>query len=98
FISEDQRAAPIYRKRAQSKEFSFSRVILLPTRNRCFPNPCNTRARNWRKRLMNMLLAQSLDAAMSEGLGIIAKFLFIVAVIVIVHGGLHEPLGQDTHR
>ena len=32
---------------------------------------------------MNMLLAQSLDAAMSEGLGIIAKFLFIVAVIVI---------------
>jgi uncharacterized membrane protein YjfL (UPF0719 family) len=36
---------------------------------------------------MNMLLAQSLDAAMSEGLGIIAKFLFIVAVIVIAHGG-----------
>jgi Predicted transcriptional regulators len=23
-----------------------SRVILLRTRNRCFPNPCNTRARN----------------------------------------------------
>lgn len=38
---------------------------------------------------MNMLLAQSasLDAAMSTGLGIIAKFLFIVAVIVIAHGG-----------
>jgi uncharacterized membrane protein YjfL (UPF0719 family) len=36
---------------------------------------------------MKMLLAQSLDAAMSEGLGIIAKFLFIVAVIVIAHGG-----------
>jgi hypothetical protein len=37
----------------------------------------------------NMLLAQSasLDAAMSEGLGIIARFLFIVAVIVIAHGG-----------
>jgi hypothetical protein len=37
---------------------------------------------------MNMLLAQSasLDAAMSTGLGIIAKFLFIVAVIVIAHG------------
>jgi hypothetical protein len=40
---------------------------------------------------MNMLLAQSasLDGAMSTGLGIIAKFLFIVAVIVIAHvGGL----------
>ena len=28
------------------KNFRFSRVILLRTRNRCFPNPCNTRARN----------------------------------------------------
>ena len=39
---------------------------------------------------MNMfLLAQSasLDAAMSEGLGIIAQFLYIIAVIVIAHGG-----------
>jgi hypothetical protein len=36
---------------------------------------------------MKMLLAQSLDAAMSERLGIIAKFPFIVAVIVIAHGG-----------
>ena len=38
---------------------------------------------------MNTLLAQSasLDGAMSTGLGIIAKFLFIVAVIVIAHGG-----------
>jgi len=35
-----------------------------------------------------LILAQaSLDGAMSEGLGIIAKFLFIVAVIVIAHGG-----------
>jgi uncharacterized membrane protein YjfL (UPF0719 family) len=36
----------------------------------------------------NLLLAQaSLDGAMSEGLGIIARFLFIVAVVVIAHGG-----------
>jgi len=35
-----------------------------------------------------LVLAQaSLDGAMSEGLGIIARFLFIVAVIVIAHGG-----------
>lgn len=35
-----------------------------------------------------LLLAQaSLDGAMSEGLGIIARFLFIIAVIVIAHGG-----------
>jgi uncharacterized membrane protein YjfL (UPF0719 family) len=43
---------------------------------------------------MNMLLAQSLDAAMSEGLGIIAKFLFIVAVIVIAHGGWQVRSGN----
>ena len=38
---------------------------------------------------MNTLLlaAASLDGAMSEGLGIIARFLFIVAVVVIAHGG-----------
>ena len=38
---------------------------------------------------MNTLfLAQaSLDGAMSEGLGIIARFLFIIAVVVIAHGG-----------
>jgi hypothetical protein len=37
---------------------------------------------------MNLILAQSsLDGAMSEGLGIIAKFLYIIAVIVIAHGG-----------
>lgn len=35
-----------------------------------------------------LIIAQaSLDGAMSEGLGIIARFLFIVAVIVIAHGG-----------
>jgi len=38
--------------------------------------------------MKNLILAQaSLDGAMSEGLGIIARFLFIVAVIVIAHGG-----------
>ena len=38
--------------------------------------------------MKTLILAQaSLDGAMSEGLGIIAKFLFIVAVIVIAHGG-----------
>lgn len=38
---------------------------------------------------MSILFAQaaSLDGAMSEGLGIIAKFLFIIAVVVIAHGG-----------
>ncbi len=37
---------------------------------------------------MNILLAAaSLDGALSEGLGIIAKFLFIIAVVVIAHGG-----------
>ena len=36
----------------------------------------------------NLILAQaSLDGAMSEGLGIIARFLFIIAVVVITHGG-----------
>jgi len=35
-----------------------------------------------------LLLAQaSLDGALSEGLGIIARFLFIIAVVVIAHGG-----------
>ena len=66
------------------------------TRNRPFQNPCNNRARNSEKELMNMLLAQSasLDAAMSTGLGIIAKFLFIVAVIVIAHGGWQARSGN----
>ena len=45
---------------------------------------------------MNMLLAQSasLDGAMSTGLGIIAKFLFIIAVIVIAHGGWQVRSGN----
>ena len=45
---------------------------------------------------MNMLLAQStsLDGAMSEGLGIIAKFLYIIAVIVIAHGGWQVRTGN----
>ena len=45
---------------------------------------------------MNMLLAQSasLDGAMSTGLGVIAKFLFIIAVIVIAHGGWQVRSGN----
>lgn len=41
------------------------------------------------------LLAQaSLDGALSEGLGIIAKFLFLIAVIVIAHGGWQVRSGN----
>jgi hypothetical protein len=44
---------------------------------------------------MNLILAQaSLDGAMSEGLGIIAKFLFIIAVVVIAHGGWQVRTGN----
>ena len=44
---------------------------------------------------MNPLFAQaSLDGAMSEGLGIIARFLFIIAVIVIAHGGWQVRSGN----
>jgi hypothetical protein len=45
---------------------------------------------------VNILLAQStsLDGAMSEGLGIIAKFLYIIAVIVIAHGGWQVRSGN----
>jgi hypothetical protein len=44
---------------------------------------------------MNPILAQaSLDGAMSEGLGIIAKFLFIIAVVVIAHGGWQVRSGN----
>ena len=46
---------------------------------------------------MNIILAQaasSLDGAMSEGLGIIAKFLYIIAVIVIAHGGWQVRTGN----
>ena len=43
----------------------------------------------------NLILAQaSLDGAMSEGLGIIAKFLFIIAVVVIAHGGWQVRSGN----
>ena len=44
---------------------------------------------------IHLLLAQSsLDAAMSEGLGVIAKFLYIIAVIVIAHGGWQMRSGN----
>ena len=44
---------------------------------------------------MNLILAQAtLDGAMSEGLGIIAKFLFIIAVVVIAHGGWQVRSGN----
>ncbi len=45
--------------------------------------------------MKTLILAQaSLDGAMSEGLGIIARFLFIVAVIVIAHGGWQIRIGN----
>lgn len=46
---------------------------------------------------MNFLIvaqASSLDGAMSAGLGIIAKFLYIIAVIVIAHGGWQVRSGN----
>jgi hypothetical protein len=45
---------------------------------------------------ITLLIAQttSLDGAMSEGLGIIAKFLYIIAVIVIAHGGWQVRSGN----
>ncbi|HEY5705838.1 MAG TPA: hypothetical protein VIS96_09715 [Terrimicrobiaceae bacterium] len=44
---------------------------------------------------MNHILAQaSLDGAMCEGLGIIAKFLFIIAVVVIAQGGWQVRSGN----
>ena len=45
---------------------------------------------------MSILLAEStsLDGAMSEGLGIIAMFLYIIAVIVIAHGGWQVRSGD----
>jgi hypothetical protein len=44
---------------------------------------------------MNLILAQaSLDGAMSEGLAVIAKFLFIIAVVVIAHGGWQVRSGN----
>lgn len=42
-----------------------------------------------------LILAQaSLDGALSEGLGIIARFLFIIAVVVIAHGGWQVRSGN----
>ena len=41
-----------------------------------------------------LLAAGSLDGALSEGLGIIAKFLFIIAVVVIAHGGWQVRSGN----
>lgn len=38
--------------------------------------------------------ASSLDGALSQGLGIIAKFLYIIAVIVIAHGGWQVRSGN----
>jgi hypothetical protein len=40
------------------------------------------------------LIAAALDGAMSEGLGIISKFLFIIAVVVIAHGGWQVRSGN----
>ena len=44
----------------------------------------------------HFILAQSssLDGALSQGLGIIAKFLYIIAVIVIAHGGWQVRSGN----
>lgn len=41
-----------------------------------------------------LLLAAALDGALSEGLGIIAKFLYIIAVVVIAHGGWQVRSGN----
>lgn len=46
---------------------------------------------------MHIIIAQaasSLDGALSEGLGIIAKFLYIITVIVIAHGGWQVRSGN----
>jgi hypothetical protein len=44
---------------------------------------------------MNLLFfAADLDSAMSQGLGIIAKFLYLIAVIVIAHGGWQVRSGN----
>lgn len=43
-----------------------------------------------------LIIAQAgnLDGALTEGLGIIARFLFIIAVIVIAHGGWQVRSGN----
>ncbi|MDD5198381.1 MAG: hypothetical protein PHC88_01135 [Terrimicrobiaceae bacterium] len=40
------------------------------------------------------IFAVALDGAMSEGLGIISKFLFLIAVVVIAHGGWQVRTGN----
>jgi hypothetical protein len=40
------------------------------------------------------LIAAALDGAMSEGLGIISKFLYLIAVVVIAHGGWQVRTGN----
>jgi hypothetical protein len=42
----------------------------------------------------NLIFAAALDGAMSEGLGIISKFLFLIAVVVIAHGGWQVRTGN----
>lgn len=42
----------------------------------------------------NLIFATALDGAMSEGLGIISKFLFLIAVVVIAHGGWQVRTGN----
>jgi hypothetical protein len=41
-----------------------------------------------------LLIAAALDGAMSEGLGIISKFLYLIAVVVIAHGGWQVRTGN----
>lgn len=40
------------------------------------------------------LIAAALDGAMSEGLSIISKFLYLIAVVVIAHGGCQVRTGN----
>lgn len=42
----------------------------------------------------SLIFAAALDGAMSEGLGIIAKFLYLIAVVVIAHGGWQVRTGN----
>jgi len=42
----------------------------------------------------SLIFAAALDGALSAGLGIISKFLFIIAVVVIGHGGWQVRSGN----
>jgi hypothetical protein len=44
--------------------------------------------------MKTLIFAAALDGAMSEALGIISKFLFIIAVVVIAHGGWQVRSGN----